>query len=78
MKKIETFCESVRNIRHFSLSDRVTIQVISALCVISTLTTLLTFFIVFSEDQSWEDLTDYVLHWMTDNNIDLDVSILVA
>ena len=75
MKKIETFCDSVRNIRHFSLSDRVTIQVISVLCVISTLTTLLTFFIVFSEDQSWEDLTDYVLHWMTDNNINVNVSI---
>ena len=75
MKKLETFCDSVKNIRHFSLSDRVTIQVISVLCVISTLTTLLTFFIVFSEDQSWEDLTDYVLHWMTDNNIDVNVSI---
>lgn len=74
MKKIENFCNSVRNIRHFSLSDRVTIQVISVLCVISALTTLLTFFIVFSEDQSWADLTDYVLHWMTDNNIDVNAT----
>ena len=73
MKVSKSFLLTVKNIRHVSLSDRVTVQVISVLSVISTLTTLLTFLIVFSSDQSWDDIRDYVLHWMTDNNIDVDV-----
>lgn len=74
MKVSKSFLLTVKNIRHVSLSDRVTVQVISVLSVISTLTTLLTFLIVFSSDQSWDDIRDYVLHWMTDNNIDVDAT----
>jgi len=63
-----------KGFRHKTLSDRVTIQVIALLSIISSLTTLITFLIIFSSNQSWFDVRDYVLHWMTDNNIDINAT----
>merc|ERR1712029_523025 len=74
MKKVRSVISSVRNIQHFSMSEKVTVQVISVLSMISTMTTLLTFLIIFSSDQSWEDIRDFVLHWMTDNNINVNAT----
>ena len=76
MKRIKDVFVGFKNIRHYSLSDKVTIQVISVLSIISTLTTLITFLIIFSSNQSWEDVRDYILHWMTENNISINVSFI--
>ena len=73
MKKLRSALTMVRSLHHFSLTEKVTIQVISVLSMISTLTTFLTFLIVFSSNQSWQDIRDYVLHWMMDNNINANV-----
>ena len=75
MKRVKDAFVGLKNIRHYSLSDKVTIQVISVLSVISSLTTLITFLIIFSSNQSWKDVRDYILHWMTENNISLNVGL---
>ena len=69
---------SLTNVRHKTLPDKVTIQVISVLSIISSLTSLITFLIIFSSNQSWYDVKDYVLHWLTDNNININVSIYLC
>ena len=66
---------TVASFGHKTLPDKVTIQVISSLSIISSLTSLITFLIIFSSNQSWFDVKDYVLHWLADNNININVSI---
>ena len=49
---------------------------ISILSMVTCLATIITYLIILRDPGAWEDVADYVLHWMVDNNLDVTVRLL--
>ena len=72
-----TKMDSLRSlVRVRAISEKCRVQVISILSMVTCLATIITYLIILRDPGAWDQVADYVLHWMVDNNLDVTVRLI--
>ena len=69
--------DSLRSlVRVRPISETCRVQVIAILSMVTCLATIITYLIILRDPAAWDEVADYVLHWMVDNNLDVTVRLI--